>query len=55
MKVEDLRNQLNRMEQERARVKLQMEEKRYEEELRERRKRRTGTNVRWGKVMQVDL
>ncbi|XP_056023116.1 centrosomal protein of 128 kDa-like isoform X2 [Ostrea edulis] len=39
--VEDLRNQLNRMEQERARVKLQMEEKRYEEELRERRKRRT--------------
>ncbi|XP_062604771.1 centrosomal protein of 128 kDa-like isoform X4 [Saccostrea cucullata] len=39
--VEDLRSQLNRMEQERARVKLHMEEKQYEEELRERRKRRS--------------
>lgn len=31
------------MEQERARVKLQMEEKHYEEELRERRRKRSGT------------
>ena len=29
------------MEQERARMKLQMEEKQYEEEIRERRKRRS--------------
>ena len=37
--IGDLRNQLNRMEQDRARLKLQMEEHKYEEDIRDRRKR----------------
>lgn len=41
VQVEDLRSQLMRADQERTRFKMKMEEARLEDEIRDKRKRRT--------------
>lgn len=39
-----MRSQLNRIEHEKSRLKQQMDDSRYEDEIRDRRKKRSGKN-----------